>query len=79
MVSVLPDWQLQAAPRALTQAVLSKAAPVGLDGWTIYHALVEPYEILSERPPVKAVTAGNVERIAQYVLQRMGVQLGDFG
>jgi hypothetical protein len=69
----LPDWQLQAAPLVLTRAVMAKAAPVGFDGWAIYHALVEPYETLSGPLPVKAVTAENVERIAQCVLQRMGV------
>ncbi|MCE4369694.1 integrase [Xanthomonas hortorum] len=67
----LPDWQLDPARQALTQAVVQHAA--GIDAWTLYRALSDPLESLDGRSPVAAVTADTVDAVARAVFNVLGV------
>ncbi len=67
----IPDWQLAAAPAALTQAVLARAP--GVDAWTVYHALSAASERFGGKAPVDAVTLASVDRLAASVLDTLGI------
>lgn len=67
----LPEWQLQDAPRALTQAVLRLAPTV--DEWTLYGALSERGAIFPGAAAVARVTPASVEKTAARVLDALGV------
>ena len=45
----------------------------GVDGWAIYRALSEPYEVLEGRSPVEAITAYNLREVASAVLGALGL------
>lgn len=66
----LPDWQLDALPRALTQAVLRDAG--GIDEWTLYRALGESGEVFPDAAAIARVTATSVEKVAARVLRALG-------
>ncbi len=68
----LPEWQLQDAPRALTQAVLRRAPMV--DEWTLYGALSERGAVFPGAAAVARVTPASVEKTAARVLSALGVR-----
>jgi hypothetical protein len=67
----IPDWQLDPVRQELIQSVLQRAE--GVDGWTLYHALSEPHEVLEGRLPVEAVTACNLNEVANAVFGALGL------
>jgi hypothetical protein len=67
----IPDWQLDATRRKLTQALLARAAAV--DEWTLYDALTEPSAALDGKVPLDVVRAGNVERVLEAVLAQLSI------
>lgn len=67
----IPDWQLEPARKKLTQALLDNARDV--DEWTLYYALAEPNEALAGKAPIRAVKAGNLDRILDVVLSQLGI------
>jgi hypothetical protein len=67
----LPEWQLQDAPRVLTQTVLRLAPTV--DEWTVYSALSEPGAVFHGTTAVARVTPASVEKTAARVLNALGV------
>ena len=69
----IPDWQLDARAKALTQAVLERAP--GIDSWTVYQALKSPSGALEGRSPVSAVMThkADAERVTQIVTELLGL------
>ncbi len=67
----IPDWQLDPVRQEFIQSVLRRAN--GVDGWAIYRALSEPYEVLEGRSPVEAITAYNLREVASAVLGALGL------
>lgn len=67
----VPDWQLFPQPLKLTREVLKRAPEV--DPWTLYVVLSEPLEILDDRTPVEAVRQGQQQKVADIVLNELGV------
>lgn len=67
----LPDWQLEDAPRALTQAVLQRAAKV--DMWTVYGALSAPGVLFRGAAAIDRVTQSTIEKTAARLLSALGV------
>jgi hypothetical protein len=67
----IPDWQLDPVRQEFIQSVLQRAE--GVDGWTLYHALSEPHEVLEGRSPVEAVTACNLGEVANAVFSALGL------
>lgn len=70
----LPDWQLDEAKLALTQAILQHR--VGLDNWTIYFALSSSLESLEGCSPIAVVHEQNIQNVVRVVLNSVGV-IGD--
>lgn len=71
----VPVWQLEPIKRQLTQSVL-RQLPRGIDGWTIYQALLMPQDVLSGRSAIDAVTAENVSMLARSVVQECCAEEG---
>jgi len=67
----LPDWQLDEAKLALTQAILQHR--IGLDNWTIYFALSSSLESLGGCSPIAAVHQQNIQNVVRVVLNSVGV------
>jgi len=66
----IPDWQLDETKKKLTQALLEAAQ--GVDVWTLYFALIEPNRDFSGRPPIEAVSPGNLKRTLGTLLGQLG-------
>ncbi|PMR78730.1 tyrosine-type recombinase/integrase [Billgrantia endophytica] len=62
----VPDWQLDPLKRRLVQAVLKQTVR-SVDSWQIYHALLQPYDLLGGVPPIEAVTSENLHVVAHMV------------
>jgi len=67
----IPDWQLDATRKKLTQSLLEQARDV--DEWTLYYALSEPSEALSGKSPLEVVSSGNMERVLAVLLDQLDI------
>jgi hypothetical protein len=66
----IPDWQLKQYPLELTRRLLAKATDV--DDWTIYHAMLQPYEALQGNTPVSIVNKGNIDEMVAMLMRDLG-------
>jgi hypothetical protein len=70
----IPSWQLQSAPRRLTRLVLKAATPLGIDSWTLYHALTSRQDAFGGRTPIATVRSINAQQVAAKVCAALGIQ-----
>jgi hypothetical protein len=66
----IPDWQLDATRKQLTQGLLERAH--GVDEWTLYYSLTKPNRSFAGKPPLGAVTPRNLERSLDKLLAQLG-------
>jgi len=70
----IPDWQLDPLKEQLVRTVLGRTS-VGIDSWQIYHALVQPHELLDGVSPIQAVTVDNLKRVTALVCEAINAAL----
>lgn len=66
----IPDWQLEEIKKGLTQRLLEAAQ--GVDGWTLYHALIEPNRDFAGKRPIEVVTPKSLKRVLDSLLGQLG-------
>lgn len=67
----IPEWQLEPLRHRFTEKILQRVADA--DSWAIYRALTTPFHECGGRPPIDVVTVNNLDEMAAFVRERLGL------